>query len=299
MCFVPQKIVKPFFLKFDLYEKILNELSLGKRHNIILENLGEPLLHKDFLKFVELAKRYKHRVSFTSNGTLLSEKISKELIDLGLDEITISVDSIDENTYESIRVGANFNQLMENINYFLKYRNSANSNTVITINCIAKYDFHDLLRIREFWKGKANLRFNYLHNWGNLFNDDLMTDIKTNLSIKKRYPCSKLWNQIAISAQGYLVNCGLDFENFHFDRDIKLHKIEKIWYDQISKEREKQVKNIIDSSPCLGCNYWMLTPSNINNFVFNIKKCIPQSIINTMRNSNIYYKTKRFRVVDF
>jgi len=57
---------------------------------IILHHLGEPLLHKDLLFFIEIAKLAGLKVGFTTNGTLLTyEKIVK-FRKAGLDKLNIS-----------------------------------------------------------------------------------------------------------------------------------------------------------------------------------------------------------------
>ena len=54
-------------------------------------------------------------MTFTTNATLLNDTISKKIIDSGVDVVFFSVDGASKETFEKIRVGANFERVKENI----------------------------------------------------------------------------------------------------------------------------------------------------------------------------------------
>ncbi len=70
---------------------------------------SEPTLHKGY---PEVVRRAKHAgvpfVGLTTNGLLLKRDDVRKLIDLGLDEITLSVHGITEETYHSMMVGGSY-----------------------------------------------------------------------------------------------------------------------------------------------------------------------------------------------
>jgi MoaA/NifB/PqqE/SkfB family radical SAM enzyme len=76
---------------------------------------GEPLLSPHFLELVESAKRYETEVYFNTNGTTLTKDIARRLVDLDVDRINFSVDGATEKTFESIRKGAKFITVINNI----------------------------------------------------------------------------------------------------------------------------------------------------------------------------------------
>lgn len=55
---------------------------------------------------------------FNTNGVLLDEKLARDLINSGLDNIFFSVDSINPEKYEQIRIGAKYENVIENIKRF-------------------------------------------------------------------------------------------------------------------------------------------------------------------------------------
>jgi len=54
--------------------------------------IGEPLFHPRTVEWVAQAKAAGARVELITNGTLLTEKRSRQLIDAGLDLLWVSID---------------------------------------------------------------------------------------------------------------------------------------------------------------------------------------------------------------
>ena len=68
-----------------------------------LSGFGEPLIHPDFLTLVGLARARGLRAEIITNGTLLDAALARELIDLGVSQITVSMDGGDEAAHAAIR----------------------------------------------------------------------------------------------------------------------------------------------------------------------------------------------------
>lgn len=86
-------------------------------------NQGEPFVHPDFLEMVAYAKS-KHIPAMTStNGHFIrSEADAAAIIDSGLDEILISVDGLDQTSYETYRVGGSYQTVLDGIRLLVKVR---------------------------------------------------------------------------------------------------------------------------------------------------------------------------------
>lgn len=82
--------VKDMDLK--LYKNIIDRLTGIKE--VYLTGWGEPLMQPKIIEMIAYAKNKGMRVSFTSNGSLLTKDISKKLIKSGIDSISFSVDEI-------------------------------------------------------------------------------------------------------------------------------------------------------------------------------------------------------------
>jgi len=75
---------------------------------LILNGIGEPLLHPQLEDFIRQARRQtpaSARIAFQSNGLLLTENKAAALGDAGLSQICLSVDGVNPETFRNIRQG--------------------------------------------------------------------------------------------------------------------------------------------------------------------------------------------------
>ena len=110
-----------FDMSFELYKSIVDQLSFtrfGTKH-VDLTGVGEPLLNPDLVTMIGYAKERGFRVSFTSNFMLMDESRAVDVVSSGVDYLYVSVDGANEVTYEKIRVGANYGELISNIEHFM------------------------------------------------------------------------------------------------------------------------------------------------------------------------------------
>ena len=122
MCPIEDLKAKKGKLTRDQFEHIISQFPFLR--NIGLYGIGEPLNNPLLSEMVSICKSKKIYTEFVTNGTLLNEKKSGELIDSGLDKLFISLDSIRPENYESIRKGAKFRKVIENVKGFIQQRKS-------------------------------------------------------------------------------------------------------------------------------------------------------------------------------
>ena len=105
-------------MKFEGFKQILYKLPYLRW--IRLNGVGEPLLNPDLLQMINYATKKGIDVSFFSNATVLKKDIARKLIESGLKLILFSIDGATPEVFEKIRKGAKFNDVIENINGFVK-----------------------------------------------------------------------------------------------------------------------------------------------------------------------------------
>ena len=81
---------------------------------------GEPLLYPHLNQVIAFLKRKGLKVAILTNGTLLNQKVFKSLVDLGLDELCVSLDSLDEEINDYQRGQTNL--ILQNLKNLLKKR---------------------------------------------------------------------------------------------------------------------------------------------------------------------------------
>ena len=116
-----------------------------------------PLYYKIWDKIIELNPGLS--ISITTNATVLTKKVKQVLTSLNA-RIILSIDSVNKETYELIRQNANFEKVMENIQYFLKYSNENNRPISLAV-CPITLNYLEVPEIVDFCNNNnARIFFN-------------------------------------------------------------------------------------------------------------------------------------------
>lgn len=131
-------------------ELTMSEMSLKQYCNLIDRmpylhavspvGLGEPLLHKDIFEMIKYSKKKNIDTSLYSNGTLLTPEIAEKVLDSGLDVISFSFDGATPETFESIRSGARYYDVYDNIRYLVDLRDESKSSLKIQLEAVMMRD---------------------------------------------------------------------------------------------------------------------------------------------------------------
>ncbi len=114
------------YISLETFERILSSFENSpQKPELFLGGYGEPLSHPHILELIEQAKKFGHTVSLITNGILLSEQISRSLIDLNLDMLWVSLDGASAECYADVRLGDSLPVVLENLKSLraLKYQN--------------------------------------------------------------------------------------------------------------------------------------------------------------------------------
>jgi MoaA/NifB/PqqE/SkfB family radical SAM enzyme len=120
---------------FDRLVENLKELP--SRPDIFFSGFGEPLLLDNIAEMVARVKAVAGKVELITNGMLLTEQCSRELIEAGLDTLWVSVDGATAEHYADVRLGAALPTVFDNITHFSELRNSSNTTPEIGISFVA------------------------------------------------------------------------------------------------------------------------------------------------------------------
>lgn len=90
--FCPGTSRKPGFMSIPEFETVLLKLH-GVTDYVYLHVMGEPLLHPDLSRLMELCRQYGYKVNITTNGTLIGEKDEILLSASALRQVNFSVHS--------------------------------------------------------------------------------------------------------------------------------------------------------------------------------------------------------------
>ncbi len=119
---------KKGFMTLENFKTIIDEIKSIKSY-IMMDFAGEPTLNKDLLKMIRYAADNGLKTQISTNATLLHKLGYENIIESGLTHLVLAVDGITRETEEKYRVGANFNQVMENMRGVVDARKKLKSKT--------------------------------------------------------------------------------------------------------------------------------------------------------------------------
>ena len=111
-----EELEPPADMSWDLFRRIVDQLPRIER--AVLHGIGEPMLVKNLPRMVRYLKDRGTYVLFNTNGTVLNEKNGRALIDAGLDELRVSLDAANAQSYQAIRGKNYFNRILKNVRAF-------------------------------------------------------------------------------------------------------------------------------------------------------------------------------------
>ena len=245
---------KPYMgvIDFEFFKKIVDEANDIGVGAITLASRGEPTMHKKFTEMLEYASKKENifEIKINTNGTFLSEKICHAIFKYNVNQVVISSDHYIKKDYERLRLGSNFEKVVENVDrlYEIRKKFYPDSITEIRISGIDNDRNLDREKFKNFWiKRSDHVSAGYPYERWDTYNnkpDDKITDA-----------CEKLWDRMYIWFDGKTNPCDADYKSYLNYGDAKKNSLKKIWNDKIientrrmhlAKERNKIV-------PCDRC----------------------------------------------
>jgi MoaA/NifB/PqqE/SkfB family radical SAM enzyme len=117
----------PADMSWELFTKIVDQVTNVAR--VVLHGVGEPMLVKQLPQMIRYLKDRGTYVLFNTNGTLMQPKRFQELIDTGLDELRVSLDAADRETYLKVRGKDYFNRIVRDVGKFIAYQKLVGATT--------------------------------------------------------------------------------------------------------------------------------------------------------------------------
>lgn len=103
----------------ETFERILSGLqACSPKPDIFFGGYGEPLSHPHILTMIEQAKAQGHHVSLITNGILLNQETARQLTELKLDMLWISLDGATPECYADVRLSDLLPTVLENLKQF-------------------------------------------------------------------------------------------------------------------------------------------------------------------------------------
>jgi MoaA/NifB/PqqE/SkfB family radical SAM enzyme len=219
-----------------LWEKIAAELIEWRDwiRFVDVQRAGEPLLDKQIYRRVKQLKDggIKH-VVIATNASGLNEANARALLEAGIDEVMLSIDSVVKEQYEKTRVGLNYEQVLANIQRYFRLRDEIRPQSRIRVRAVCIFDpvegRQEMLDWENFWaplrKPHDRIYMKRLHSWGN----QVAVDGAPSPDAEVLHPCIIPWSTMHITAMGRVALCGHDFDGKADFGNINTHSIAEVW----------------------------------------------------------------------
>jgi MoaA/NifB/PqqE/SkfB family radical SAM enzyme len=111
-----EELEPPTDMSWGLFASIVDQVPGLAR--VVLHGVGEPMLVPNLPRMVRYLKDRGVYVLFNTNGTVLSERNGRALIGAGLDELRVSLDASNRQSFKVIRGRDYFERIVRNVRAF-------------------------------------------------------------------------------------------------------------------------------------------------------------------------------------
>jgi len=220
--FCPQRKIdrKPVIMPDSTWRKIIDDTrGLGVTYRPFLQN--EALIDKRLPSIVSYIKEDRTaRVELNTNGNLLTERMSRELIDAGIDLVRFSIDAFSPETYAECRVGLDYVHVVKNINRFLDLVGNGKRHVASEVRMIdMDLNRHEQKPFVDYWSGRADRALIVpLYNWPWDEGVEMV-----------RKPCIKMREEMFFYTDGRAVLCCWDIAGRAVIGDVTKESVLDIW----------------------------------------------------------------------
>lgn len=237
----------------ELFEKIIEDCTVFKPHTIEPFLNGEPLMDRKIFDRMELIKRKlpETKIKIYTNGNLLSPDKIDKLAEIELDELFISLNTINRSKYKET-MGLDLETTIKNLDYLTTRNQKKSVAEKITFRMTRTEDtgLFEQDQFIKYCKGKNISPFIV-----GLFN--YKGEIKSLLPVPD-YPCEHI-DRIDILANGKVALCCMDQEGEYSWGDVRENTVLDVYNSEIARFYRKMHRTGKRNKvvPCNKCNlFW-------------------------------------------
>jgi len=255
-----QSIRKRGFIDYDLFRQIVDEMAPHVKATT-LHIWGEPLLHPRIVEMIAYCRERGLHAEISTNATLLTPEISKEILEAGLGTIYLCLDGTKPETYEKIRRSADFEQTKANILKFVELRRAGGyPRPEVKVQIIEiQPTLDELEEFRRTWSvpGVDRVNVKAFDSWGDQVEGISGLRPEKEIALPPRFHCPNLWYHVHIYWDGTLVSCDRDFDA-RYPLGNVANGVMKAWRGpQMAELRSKHLRDDLEDVPsCSKCVEW-------------------------------------------
>jgi radical SAM protein with 4Fe4S-binding SPASM domain len=217
-------------MPLDLFEKIISQVA-SRQSYVGLHHFGESLLHPGLPEAVALARRHGLDSGLSCNPPSLHPRLAARLLEAGLANLVLSLDSLDADSYRAIRGRvALINRADDNLRELVRARDAGAHRAFLTLQMISMIAN----------KTEAERFLNYcrdigvdrgvvvrLGRWD--FDDEYLTQLGEFTTPGYTGYCSRPWESVVVLWDGRVVPCCHDYNGAVVMGDLRTQTLEEVW----------------------------------------------------------------------
>lgn len=232
-----------------------------------VQGMGEPFLNKSTIGMLEYLDQLGIESHTISNGSVLTDKLIKQLSQLKHSSIGFSLDGGTRETFEGIRIRGNFEKVTDNVKSLLKVATNLDAKFWVVVS---KENYHECEDIVDLAKkvGVSKVTFQtFMTDWGKDDMKDQISDktlsepnnleyitnamqagkakgVQVNrfegYQFTTKKPCQWPWTSMMIDASGNVIPCCViaDSDTINFGNVFE-QRVETIWNSEQYKDFRK------------------------------------------------------------
>lgn len=246
-------------MDFDLFAACIEEIAGHEGVAMVPFFRGEPLLHPRFPEMMRYAKgRGIGPIQLATNGLLLSKEIARAILDLGLEFVSFSLDTLNQALYEEIRPGGEYQQVHRNVLRLLELRaNHPHPRTRVQVSAVETERTRPFLpEFIDYWRDRADqVRIYPEHSADGKFGRLATPPIPG-----ERRPCLKVLTETVIYWNGNVALCNHDWDRSELIGNVREQGIAGAWRGAAYHEvRRRHGEGRTHQDPtCKDCDHWQV-----------------------------------------
>lgn len=239
-----------------VYARALDEMVELGIPRLTLHTIGEPTLHPRIAELVAMAVERERCVVMSTNGTLLTEALARELVHAAPELINISVDSADPETLRILRPGLDLDWLVASLRRFRRIRDAEGMVRegatgpvrlpLIVITCVLTRYFTRRAE-RRFFEVFGDLaddfHFHPANNHGGYVPANptaprrwVPAPLREAVYGRLREPCTYPWDALNLLSDGTVTVCRFDFDALTAVGRFPESSIRELWRGEAIRE---------------------------------------------------------------
>ena len=284
-CTILHKDKNRAVMQLNTFETIIQKIK-NYAGFIFLTGKGEPLLNPNFIEFVKICKKEGIRVGTSTNCTPLTEELSRKIIESGLDYIIFPLESTNKADYEKIRVGANFETVVRNINRFLLLKKQLESDIFVVLQSLSSEK-----KLNKYYKlYKKQIMALFKENYKYI--DSIRLKPLIDFHKVKHWhtkPCLLLWRNAFINFEGNVLSCFADTNEIYVFGNLLQENMMNIWNSEKMQYLRKMNTKPETMNKLETCQY-----CDLRNEYSNAGALLASSIVGPFFSRKIYSIYERY-----